>query len=53
MMWPMREFGMPGQLAMYVGMAGYLLIVFLVIAGLVVLARCLFKRGRYRRLNKP
>ena len=44
---------MLGQLAMYAGIAGCLLIVLLVIGGLVLLARYMFKGVRHRRSNKP
>ncbi len=50
-MLPTRDFDMLGQLAMYAGIFGCLLIVFLVIVGLVLVVKYLFGGGRYRRSN--
>lgn len=44
---------MLGQLAMYAGIAGCLLIVFVVIGGFVLLARYVFREIRHHRSSKP
>ncbi len=51
-MLPTRDFDLLGQLATYGGIFGCLLIVFLVIAGLVLLVKYMFATSRYRRSNK-
>lgn len=44
---------MLGQLAMYAGIVGCLLIVFVVIGSFVLLVRCVFREIRHRRSSKP
>jgi hypothetical protein len=52
MTWPMRDFDLASQLAMYAATAGGLLVVFMAVGGLVLLAESLFRRGRHRRSNR-
>jgi hypothetical protein len=53
MTWPMRDFDLPSQLAMYAATAGCLLLAFGVIGGVVLLVKSLFRRGRYHQSSRP
>jgi hypothetical protein len=52
MTWPMRDFDLASQLAIYAATAGGLLVVFVAVGGLVLLAKSLFWGGRHRRSNR-
>jgi hypothetical protein len=52
MIWPMRDFDLASQLAMYAATAAGLLVVFMAVGGLILLAQSLFRRGRYRRSSR-
>ena len=52
MAWPMRDFDLASQLAMYAATAGGLPVVFVAVGGLVLLAKSLFWGGRHRRSNR-
>jgi hypothetical protein len=52
MTWPMRDFDLASQLAMYAATAGGLLVVFMAVGGLVLFVKSLFRGGRHRRPSK-
>lgn len=53
MTWPMRDFDLAQQLAMYGATAGCLLSAFGVVGGTVFLVKSLLRGGRYRRSSRP
>jgi hypothetical protein len=53
MTWPMRDFDLAQQLAMYGATAGCLLLVFGVVAGAIFLVKAWLRSGRYHRSIKP
>ena len=53
MTWPMRDFDLAQQLAMYGATAGCLLLVLVLAGGTVFLVKAWFRRGRYHRSIKP
>ncbi len=51
--WPMRDFDLAQQLAMYGATAGCLLIASGVVGGVVFLVKSLLRGGRHHRSSKP
>jgi hypothetical protein len=52
MAWPLRDFDLASQLAMYAATAEGLLVVFVAVGGSARFAKSLFWGGRHRRSNR-
>jgi hypothetical protein len=53
MTWPMRDFDLASQLAMYAATAGCLLVAVGVVAGVAFFVKVLLRGGRHHRPNRP